>query len=203
MIIDRSKYIRPVLASLSVCFFIFCSYNKNLDAQDTAPYLRNPNYKIQIDMYDLFKNQQADVVMLGNSLTYNTNWNEILNRKNIANRGIVSDITAGYLHRLGYVYKLKPKLCFIGSGVNDIYENFPVEQIFENYICIIDSIKSHNIIPVIQSTLYVSPKWHDAAEKYKEIEKLNELLSGYASKNSIEYLNINSLVQVMDFYGMD
>jgi hypothetical protein len=63
-------------------------YTGNLQAQQVAPYLKNKDFGIQLDMYDLHTSTQADVVMLGDSLTYNANW------------GIPSDITSGYLHRL-------------------------------------------------------------------------------------------------------
>lgn len=199
MLIKKSEHIRHMFTAFSFSLLLFCFYGKDLRAQEIPLYLKNPNYKIQTGIYELSGNQQAAVVMLGNSLTYNANWNELLNRKNIANRGIVSDITEGYLYRLGYVYRLKPELCFIEGGVNDIYENIPVEHIFKNYINIIDTLKSHKIIPVIQSTLFVSQKWHNAAEKNKEIEKLNRLLKKYAGKNSVEYLNINLLLSANGF----
>lgn len=194
MTVYKSKYVQLLYIVFLVFDMVMIGYNTNLNAQDTPLYLKNKNYSIQVGMYELFVNQQADIVMLGNSLTYNANWNEILDRKNIASRGIVGDLTSGYLHRLHYVYKLKPKLCFIEGGVNDIYENIPVQEIFNNHKNIIDTLKQHNIIPVIQSALFVSPKWHHAAEKNKEIEKLNELLIDFAKKNSIMFLDINSLV---------
>src|ERR1017187_5798507 len=115
------------------------SYNQYLEAQYANLYLKNENYMVQIGMYKQFKTTQADVVMLGNSLTFNANWNEFLGRNNIANRGIHSDITAGYLHRLSYVYRLKPKICFIEGGVNDLYAGFSVSDIFDNYSKIIDT----------------------------------------------------------------
>jgi len=166
----------------------------NVHAQNIAPYLRNTNYVIQLGMYDLFRSTKADVVMLGNSLTYNANWNEILNRSNIANRGIASDITSGYLHRLEYVYKLNPKICFIEGGVNDLYSNDSVKNIIRNYAAIIDSLQSHHIIPVIQSTLFVSVKYPRAREKNKQVQTLNNWLAEFASKNEIEFLDINLLV---------
>ena len=154
----------------------FSLYSGNLQAQQVAPYLKNKNYGIQLGMYDLFTSTQADVIMLGNSLTYNANWNEILNRSNIANRGIASDITSGYLHRLEYVYRLKPRICFIEGGVNDLYSNDSVRNIIRNYVGIIDSLQSHYVVPVIQSTLFVAAKYPQAREKNKQTQTLNNWL---------------------------
>jgi lysophospholipase L1-like esterase len=170
------------------------SYNQCLEAQYANLYLENKNYKVQIGMFNQYKTVQADVVMLGNSLTYNANWNELLGRKNIANRGISSDITQGYLHRLNYVYRLNPKICFIEGGVNDVYANFSAAVIFSNYTKIIDTLRAHHIIPIIQSTLFVANKREQSVSKNEEIIKLNKLLIEYARNQSIEYLDINSLV---------
>ncbi len=157
-------------------------------------YLRNRNYTIQTDLYSIYKTEKADVVMLGNSITFGVNWNELMGRTNIVNRGIGGDLTQGFLHRLEYVYNVHPKLCFIMGGINDIYENIPVEKIFENYTDILDSLRAHNIIPVIQSTLYVSPKWKKAAEKNIEVEKLDRMLIEYARKEKVLFIDLNRVL---------
>jgi lysophospholipase L1-like esterase len=163
-------------------------------SQQVPLYVQNKNYILQLAMYDIFTAQQKDVVLLGNSLTFHANWNEILNRTDIANRGIVSDVTNGYLHRLHYIFKLHPKLCFIEGGVNDIYANVPVPEVFQNITQIVDSLRNHNIIPILQSALLVGIKWHDALDKNKQISNLDSLLAEYAQKNSIEFINLNPLL---------
>ncbi|MEK7250541.1 MAG: GDSL-type esterase/lipase family protein, partial [Bacteroidota bacterium] len=168
-----------VLVAAASCAF----YKMKAHAQLDSLYLKNKNYPIQTSLYDLYKTEHADVVMLGNSLTQWVDWNELLGRKNIANRGIAGDVTSGYVHRLEYVYKLKPKLCFIEGGINDIYANVPVDVVYENYKKIVEELRSHSITPIIQSTLFVSPKWHDAVEKNKEVASLNSLLEEFAKKN--------------------
>ncbi len=172
----------------------FCLYNTDVQAQPGDAYAKNDNYTIQLGMYDLFTSTHADVVMLGNSLTYNANWNEILNRSNIANRGIASDITSGYLHRLGYVYRLNPKICFIEGGINDLYSNDSVKNIMHNFISIVDTLRLHDIVPVIQSTLFVASSYPRSTEKNKQIRALDKLLARFALRNSIEFLDINLLV---------
>ena len=195
----KSKMLRFSILGIILALIGWYVYNHYSEAQYANLYLKNGNYDVQIGMYKQFKTIQADVVMLGNSLTYNANWNELLGRKNIANRGINSDITAGYLHRLAYVYRLKPKLCFIEGGVNDVYANYSAIDIFENYSKIIDTLRAHHIIPIIQSTLFVASKWENSQTKNEEIRKLNKLLSEFTLKQSLEYLDINSLVAYNGF----
>ena len=157
-------------------------------------YRMNRNYAIQTQLYDLYRTEKADVVMLGNSITFGVNWNELMGRTAIVNRGIGSDITYGFLQRMEYVYKLHPKMCCVMGGINDIYVEISVERIFENYITIIEGLRKHSIIPVIQSTLLVSPKWKKSVERNREVEKLDSLLADYADKNSIEFLNLNAVM---------
>jgi len=96
------------------------------------------------------------------------------------------------LHRLEYVYQLHPKLCFVMAGINDIYEDATVERIFKNYTEIIDTIRAKNIIPIIQSTLFVNPKWKLAEEKNQQVKKLNAFLSEYCTANNIKFVDLNA-----------
>ena len=161
-------------------------------------YLKNPVYKNLTAMFALSKMKSADVVFLGNSITFGGNWTELLGRERIANRGIGGDNTVGMLNRMQYVYQLKPKLCFVMAGINDIYDDAPVEKIFANYTSIIDTLQAHSIIPIIQSTLHVNPKWKHAEEKNPEVEKLNLLLQKYARKHSIEFIDLNAALSSND-----
>lgn len=157
-------------------------------------YLKNKVYQQQIALYESYKTTSADVVMLGNSITFGVNWNELLGRATIVNRGIGGDNTVGMLHRLQYVYNLHPKLCFIMTGVNDIYADASVDVIYKNYVAIIDSIRSKKIIPIIQSTLFVNPKWKRADEKNLLIAELDSLLKEYAQKNDIRFIDLNAIL---------
>lgn len=132
--------------------------------------------------------------MLGNSITFGVNWNELMGRTAIVNRGIGSDNTYGFLHRMEYVYKLHPKICCVMGGINDIYQEIPVEKIFENYKKIVEELRAHKIIPVIQSTLFVSPKWRKYTEKNLEAVKLDSLLAEYAQQNKIDFINLNAVM---------
>ena len=127
--------------------------------------------------------------MLGDSITAYVDWDELLGRTDIAGRGIGGDTTAGFLNRLHYVFKLNPRICFIMGGINDISRGIPVDEIFENYKNIITNLKNHNIIPIIQSTLYTSnPIWN------REVEKLDELLKRYAEDNNVDYIDLNGFL---------
>ena len=159
-------------------------------------YLKSTVYKNLTAMFAISKTSSADIVFLGNSITYGGNWNELLGRDRVINRGIGGDNTVGMLHRMQYVYQLKPKLCFVMAGINDIYSDAPVETIFHNYAMIIDTLRVHSIIPIIQSTLHVNPKWKRTEEKNPEVAKLNSLLQVYAEKNEIDFIDVNAVLSL-------
>lgn len=184
------------VAVLIVAVIPFASvvYQMNTARQLEQLYLQNPNYHLRVALFRSYKTRHTDIVMLGNSLTEWVDWNELLGRTSIANRGIASDVTSGYLQRMEYVFNLSPKICFVEGGINDIYASVPVTVVFENFVAIIERLREKNIIPVITSTLYTSTKWHSAIEKNREVQKLNALLMSYAHDNGIHFMNLIPLM---------
>ena len=196
---------------VGIIFFCFLLIVNLLSAQvDDKAYLNNPNYKLQTDLYDIYKTKKADIVMLGNSLTQGVNWNELLGRTGVVNRGITSDVTLGFVNRMEYVYKLNPKICFILGGINDIYNWVPIQQIYDNYLKIIAGLQARRIKPVIQSVLYSGRDWgkdwlainspelkpSEVNEgRNKEVDKLNLMLETFAKQNNIEFIDINTLTK--------
>ena len=174
---------------------------------DSLRYRYNTNYDLQLDMQKAYKTKRAKIVMLGNSLTHGANWNELLGRTGVVERGIPGDILQGYLNRLDQIIKLKPEYCFIMGGVNDIYGWISVDEIFQNYLMVVNTLQARGIKVVIQSTLYAAQYWGkdwlaqnnpgvDVVEynagRNKEVDKLNNLLRKYAKENNIEFLELNS-----------
>ena len=77
-------------------------------------YDKNPNFFKETELYDYYK-EKGNVVMLGNSITYQCRWDELLQRHDIINQGIGSDITEGFLQRMKYVFKTEPNNLFINE----------------------------------------------------------------------------------------
>lgn len=177
--------------------------------QTTPDYLANPLYQREIEFYKIYKPENVKIVMLGNSLTHGVEWNQLLGRNDVIDMGIVSDILAGFKNRLSYVYKVNPRVCFILGGINDIYQWIPVEQIYSDYIEVIQNLQKRGIKPVIQSTMYAGQEWGKDwlaqnkpelkpvdvnAERNQQVERLNTMLKDYADKNNIEFIDLNKLM---------
>ncbi len=159
-------------------------------------YLKSTVYRNLVGQFALSRTASADIVFLGNSITYGGNWSELLGRERIVNRGIGGDNTVGMLHRMQYVYHLTPKYCFIMAGINDLYADAPVGIILSNYSRILDTLQKHGITPVIQSTLHVNPKWKRAAEKNFQVTELNSRLKELAEQRSIAFIDVNAVLSV-------
>ncbi len=189
--------------------FIICIIPLISIAQSNNNYLNNPLYQRQLEFYKIYKPVNPRIVMLGNSLTHGVDWNNLLGRNDVVEMGIVSDILSGYFNRIHYVTELKPQICFILGGLNDIYQWIPVETIFDDYVKVVERLRRSGITVIIQSTLYAGRDWGkdwlaannpeaNAAEINKErntqVDRLNMLLRNYAVKNSIEYIDLNTLM---------
>ena len=68
-----------------------------LDIKDKYTYDKNYLYQVRKDQHMSYK-IQADIVMLGDSMTEFAEWNELLGRNDVVNRGIRGDITEGMLN---------------------------------------------------------------------------------------------------------
>jgi len=146
-------------------------------------------------------NAGFEIVMLGDSITEWGDWNVLLNRTDVANFGIGGDRASCLSYRLFDVYLAQPKKCFLMIGINDLTGNDNVENVFNNYISIIEDIKRHNIEIIIQSTLYLSEtaaKFSHIGNDWKNINvkvnSLNELLKKYCHVNGLTYLDLNEIL---------
>ena len=151
-------------------------------------YQDNPSYKIQTELYSQsYQTESADIVMLGDSITYRVDWRELLkNKQEIMNRGIDGDTTEGMYNRLDDVISMKPKKVYIMAGINDIGIGYSVGKIFDNYKEIISKLRKADIQVIVQSTLYTSNSRANA-----KVTMLDKLLEKYCIDNEIKYIDLN------------
>jgi lysophospholipase L1-like esterase len=161
-------------------------------AHPTSPftYADNPQYAEQIRIMAAYRDTSA-IVMLGDSHTFKAHWNELLGRGDVANRGISSDITEGYLHRLKYVFACHPRICFVEGGVNDLDRHIPDSAIIEHLRRLIDTLKTEGVTPIVQSVFHVSPAWPESNSFNARITELNLRIEVLARREKINLLDIN------------
>lgn len=102
----------------------------------------------QIDHY-LMKNnlnekmgqQDSVIAFIGDSQIEYCNWNELLNRDDVLNRGIAGDVTSGVLARVKELTRHNPAKVFVQVGTNDLSMGISEEQIIKDYGAVINKIR--------------------------------------------------------------
>ena len=151
----------------------------------------DPYYKHKKSQFEILAlNEKYKTIMLGDSITDEAQWDELLNSDTIQNRGISGDTTDGVIDRLNPIGKNIEKV-FIMIGVNDIMRGKPVDEVYLNYLKIIQFFKEKNIKIHIQSTLYIGES--RKADFNPKIEELNKRLEKYTSENQITFINLNPI----------
>jgi lysophospholipase L1-like esterase len=163
-------------------------------------YADNAVYDNYTAVYPLYS-EQKNIVMLGNSLTSCANWAELLNRPDVAARGIGGDVTAGFIRRLNCIISIKPKICFIEGGVNDLMRRVSQDTILKNLASIIDTLQKNDIKPVLTTVTLLAQqcKSKNPVEQNKKIKELNEQIFKLAKEKNISLIDLNQYVSNNDF----
>jgi lysophospholipase L1-like esterase len=134
--------------------------------------------------------KKSVIVMLGNSITREGEWAELLMRSDVVNRGISGDVLAGFLARVDLIIQLTPEVVFVEGGINDLAADRSPEYVAELYEELLLKLKQKDIRPVVTLTFYV----RHATHLNPEVTKLNALLKAVCDKHQIHYIDINPVL---------
>ncbi|CCV12466.1 GDSL-type esterase/lipase family protein [Mesorhizobium sp. STM 4661] len=151
-----------------------------------------PQWRAKVDEFRQFKGH-AEIVMFGDSLTANGNWQEMFPKLTAINRGISGERVDSALLRLGEITAARPRLVFIMLGVNDIRRSVSPDRVAASYGRIIDRLAVVDAI-VVQSTLFTSDVAFNAA-----IKRLNGSLAARCSQAAnCRFLDLNAALSRND-----
>ncbi|MDX9881077.1 MAG: GDSL-type esterase/lipase family protein [Prolixibacteraceae bacterium] len=158
---------------------------------------RPSSYPLLTRQFKYFKHHKSDFVFLGNSITFGTDWYELLELPQARNRGISGDMTFGVLERLQEIIDGKPAKLFIMIGVNDILRNVPDRYIIENYHKMLSRVRkgSPRIKIYVQSILPVNesfPQHKSVIGKGVRIVSMNRELQQIAVEYGATYIDLYS-----------
>jgi lysophospholipase L1-like esterase len=130
---------------------------------------------------------KTNIVMLGNSITYQGNWQEVLNRDDVFNGGKPGWTT----QQLSWVIKdfiipKTPAVCFFTAGINDYTLGIPTERIYRNCVMVMDSIKNCGTFPVWQTTLYQ----RNNIPVNREIDILNNKMKEFCEERNYDFVDL-------------
>jgi hypothetical protein len=164
-----------------------------LGLQDRGFESQGPYYRSKLASFQQAAGD-ADVIMLGDSITEKIDWRELFPGVSILNRGIGGDTSAGVLKRLDEVIARHPKIVFLMVGVNDLQIGVPVSTINANIRSIVGALKQNQIRVVLQKTLYVTAGYR--LQINNKVSELNDLLSDLCGAPQVLCLNLNHVLAV-------
>jgi len=136
------------------------------------------------------------IVFMGNSITefWEVENPDFFKKNNYICRGISGQTTPQMLLRFPQdVVELRPKAVVILAGINDIAGNtgpITIEEIFANIVSMAELAQENNIEVILCSVLPTAEfSWNPEIKPVQKIIQLNDLLSNYAEKQKIPYVN--------------
>ncbi len=142
------------------------------------------------------ENNGDRIVFLGDSITefWSVHLPEFFTKNPYHNRGISGQTSPQILLRFrADVIELKPKKVVILAGVNDIAGNTgyaSLQMICNNLYSMIELAHVHQIQVVLCSILPANfLPWKTKENPSQKIKELNQILSNYAQKNNIQFVN--------------
>lgn len=152
-------------------------------------------YEHRKSIFEMLPKDSLDIIFLGDSLTEQCEWSELLGNSKIKNRGISGDSTVGLLNRLKEVTDRQPAQIFLMIGINDLLFH-DADYVIKNYKVIVDRIlnESPKTQLLLQSLLPVNNNMRDLGISSASIQKVNAAIQTIAEDKNLTYINIYPLL---------
>jgi lysophospholipase L1-like esterase/uncharacterized protein YneF (UPF0154 family) len=156
---------------------------------EKPPMSENKN-AIRLGGHDAWLKGDAEIAMIGDSITANGRWSEMFPGTVVINRGINGDTIAGVRKRLGEILKHNPRTIFIMIGINDLFRENNIPDIIAEYREI--AIELDGIPQVyFQSILHCGPPRCDD-DRNRQISELNRKIAKLADDRGFVFVNLNA-----------
>ena len=152
-----------------------------------------PEYEHRKSLFEHMPLAKNNIVFLGNSLTAQCDWAEMLNNPTIRNRGIPGETTDGLLRRLESILQSHPRQLFLMIGVNDLLFHAP-NRVIENYKLIVDQIvkQSPDTELYLYSILPVNGTIRNIPISNEDIRLINQSIKALALEKGLNYIDLHS-----------
>lgn len=174
-------------------------HDEQLKIDSNYRFYSNHSYQEQTSLFKIYPKKKYKIVMFGCSYTEHAHWNELLNRCDVANRGIGSDITEGYKQRIEDVYSCEPSICFVEGGINDLSHKISIDTIVHNLSQVADSLRIHNIKTLVTSCFFVDSSYTNAKLLNQQIDSLNARMKELTLNKNIELIDLNPVLNESGF----
>ena len=173
-------------------------FNQQIEQTVTIARRRNTYqstyHQMRKQMFEQMPNSETEIIFIGDSLTDQGEWAELLGNANIRNRGISGDTTDGVLNRLKEITASQPQKLFLMIGANDLWnEKKPASEIAQNYRRILEQIQRQTpqTQVFIQSLLPMNTIQYPIKVNNSDIISVNRHLQNLANEFSYTYIDIH------------
>lgn len=151
-------------------------------------------YDMKMEQFSLLPSRDNSVVFLGDSITEQGEWNELLGQANLKNRGISGDTTTGVMKRIDKIAATQPQKLFLMIGINDIWlKKRKTQEILDNYLYILNYLEENSpkTQVYIQSILPVN---NTDFSRFKgdnqQVREINQQLALMAKEFNYNYIDL-------------
>ncbi len=168
-------------------------------AQDTTTIdssYQNSWYQLRSDFFRKLPDHKKEIVFLGNSITEQGEWQEVVHKKHVLNRGISGDVTFGVLARLDEVLSSKPSKIFVLIGINDLKRGMPVEVIANNYVRLIKKVQAESpktklyLQSLLPLNMAMLPKSYEKLSNEK-VNEVNNRMKVICQQYKVSYVDLH------------
>lgn len=165
------------------------------------PEMMRPNRDIDTvaaELQQIYPTRHADIVMLGDSLTAEADWQELLPGRDVVNRGVAGQTADEIAARTGDVLRLRPRVVFVMAGTNDLMEGKTPDQVAAAWAQILDRLQGAGIV-VVQPVVHVARDrgafglqrfWYN--RRNDQIAALNAKLRDLATSRGLRFIDLNA-----------
>lgn len=148
------------------------------------------HYLMKTKLAENMTKSDSVIIFLGDSQFEYANWNELLERNDVLNRGIAGDVVSGLIGRIEEVCRHQPTKIFIEIGTNDLSMGLSVSEIMTDYKKLIAEIKRRTTAKIYINS--VLPVQDLPGENYQnsEILNLNRKIKDFCEKQRLNYIDL-------------
>lgn len=144
----------------------------------------SPYHEMRELQFALLPKSDRAIIFVGDSLTNQGEWAELLGNANVKNRGISGDTTDGVIARIKQIVEAKPQKIFLMIGTNDIWNDGKSgAEVTRNYKIILETIKAQapttqvfveSLLPVNNQEYPIKVDNQDLIAVNRQLEKLSK-----------------------------
>lgn len=141
------------------------------------------------------------LVLLGDSITAGHQWRVGPGCPAPLNLGVSGATTGELLQQLQLARDASAEIALLMVGINDLRHGVPLDRLLSNYRAILAGLQGADIVPVVQSTLRVTPMHADHQAINLQVDALNRQLRQWADEQGWRFLDVQAVVTARGYRG--